>query len=138
MKDISPAELEVLKILWQRAPQTANQVVDALADASEWHEKTVKTLLNRLVNKGAVSFEKDGRAYLYAPVLQQQDYQHKEGQSFIARVFEGRLAPLVAGFAASQKLQATDIDELKQLIADWEQTQSAPVPNFKDEGEVDE
>jgi len=123
VKDISPAELEVLKVLWQRAPQTANQVVEVLADASEWHEKTVKTLLNRLVNKGAVSFEKDGRSYLYSPVLQQHDYQRKESQSFIARVFEGRIAPLVAGFAASKKLQPNDIDELKQLIADWEQAQ---------------
>ena len=133
MKDISPAELEVLKILWQHAPQTANQVVEALADASQWHEKTVKTLLNRLVNKGAVSFEKDGRAYLYAPVLQQQDYQHKESQSFIARVFAGRIAPLVAGFAASKTLQATDIDELKQLIADWEQAQQGAQQGTQDE-----
>jgi BlaI family penicillinase repressor len=133
MKDISPAELEVLKILWQHAPQTANQVVEALADASQWHEKTVKTLLNRLVNKGAVSFEKDGRAYLYAPVLQQQDYQHKESQSFIARVFSGRIAPLVAGFAASKTLQATDIDELKQLIADWEQAQQGAQQGTQDE-----
>lgn len=133
MKDISPAELEVLKILWQQAPQTANQVVDALADANQWHEKTVKTLLNRLVSKGAVSFEKDGRAYLYTPVLQQQDYQHKESQSFIARVFAGRVAPLVAGFAASKTLQATDIDELKQLIADWEQAQQATQQGTQDE-----
>lgn len=133
MKDISPAELEVLKILWQQAPQTANQVVDALADASQWHEKTVKTLLNRLVSKGAVSFEKDGRAYLYFPVLQQQDYQHKESQSFIARVFAGRVAPLVAGFAASKSLQATDIDELKQLIADWEQAQQGSQQGAQDE-----
>jgi BlaI family penicillinase repressor len=133
MKDISPAELEVLKILWQHAPQTANQVVEALADASQWHEKTVKTLLNRLVNKGAVSFEKDGRAYLYAPVLQQQDYQQKESQSFIARVFAGRIAPLVAGFAASKTLQATDIDELKQLIADWEQAQQGSQQGTQDE-----
>ena len=133
MKDISPAELEVLKILWQQAPQTANQVVDALADASQWHEKTVKTLLNRLVSKGAVSFEKDGRAYLYSPVLQQQDYQHKESQSFIARVFEGRIAPLVAGFAASKTLQAADIDELKQLIADWEQAQQGMQKGALDE-----
>jgi predicted transcriptional regulator len=133
MKDISPAELEVLKILWQHAPQTANQVVEALADASQWHEKTVKTLLNRLVNKGAVSFEKDGRAYLYAPVLQQQDYQHKESQSFITRVFAGRIAPLVAGFAASKTLQATDIDELKQLIAEWEQAQQGTQQGTQDE-----
>jgi predicted transcriptional regulator len=121
MKDISQAELEVLKVLWQQAPATANQVVDALADASQWHEKTVKTLLNRLVTKGAVSFEKDGRAYLYSPVLQQVDYQMKESQSFIQRVFSGRIAPLVAGFAQQDKLAEQDIAELKQLIARWEQ-----------------
>lgn len=121
MKDVSQAELEVLKVLWQQAPATANQVVDALADASQWHEKTVKTLLNRLVAKGAVSFEKDGRAYLYSPVLQQADYQFKESQSFIQRVFSGRIAPLVAGFAQQDKLAKQDIAELKQLIARWEQ-----------------
>ena len=123
MKNISQSELQVLKILWQQSPLTANQVVEQLADASQWHEKTVKTLLNRLISKGAVQFEKQGRAYLYIPVLQQQDYQAKESESFIQRVFAGRIAPLVAGFAASQALQPEDIDELKQLIARYEQEQ---------------
>ncbi|WP_419569675.1 BlaI/MecI/CopY family transcriptional regulator [Rheinheimera sp.] len=121
MKDVSQAELEVLKVLWQQAPLTANQVVDTLADASQWHEKTVKTLLNRLVAKGAVSFEKDGRAYLYSPAVQQGEYQLKESQSFIQRVFAGRLAPLVAGFARHDKLSKEDVAELKALIAQWEQ-----------------
>lgn len=121
MKDVSQAELEVLKVLWQQAPLTANQVVDTLADASQWHEKTVKTLLNRLVAKGAVSFEKDGRAYLYSPAVQQGEYQLKESQSFIQRVFAGRLAPLVAGFARHDKLSKEDVAELKALIAKWEQ-----------------
>lgn len=73
------------------------------------------------MTKGAVSFEKDGRAYLYSPVLQQSDYQLKESQSFIQRVFSGRIAPLVAGFAQHDKLAEQDIAELKQLIARWEQ-----------------
>jgi len=121
MKDISPAELEVLKVLWQQAPISANQVVERLADASTWHEKTVKTLLNRLVAKQAVSFEKDGRMYLYSPVVQQTDYQHKESQSFIQRVFAGRLAPLVAGFARHEQLSKDDVAELKALLQQWEQ-----------------
>jgi len=123
MKEISQAELEVMKVLWLHAPQTANQVVEQLADASQWHEKTVKTLLNRLVSKGAVNFEKDGRAYLYSPVLQRTDYQQRESQSFIQRVLSGRIAPLVAGFAEQQQLKAEDVAELKQLIAKWEQEQ---------------
>ena len=123
MKDISQAELEVMKVLWQQSPRTANEVVEVLADASEWHEKTVKTLLNRLVAKGAVSFEKDGRAYLYSPVVQQADYTQRESMSFIQRVFSGRLAPLVAGFAEQKQLKAEDVAELKLLIAQWEQEQ---------------
>jgi predicted transcriptional regulator len=79
--------------------------------------------LNRLVGKGAVSFEKDGRAYLYSPVLQQTEYQLRESQSFIQRVLSGRLAPLLAGFAEQQQLKAEDVAELKQLIAKWEQEQ---------------
>lgn len=124
MKEISAAELEVMKVLWARAPQSANDVVAALADASQWHEKTVKTLLNRLVAKEAVGFEKDGRAYLYYPLVQQADYQQKESRSFIDKVFGGRLAPLVAGFAGGKQLSAEDVAELKQLIQQWEQEQS--------------
>lgn len=122
-KEISQAELEVLKVLWQKSPQSANDVVAVLADATEWHEKTVKTLLNRLVAKQAVAFEKDGRAYLYYPLVQQTDYQQKESMSFIQRVLSGRITPLVAGFAKQQKLDARDVAELKQLIADWEKEQ---------------
>jgi len=74
MKEISGAELEVMKVLWQQSPLTANEVVELLADA-DWHEKTVKTLLNRLVAKQAIGFDKDGRAYRYYPLVAQADYQ---------------------------------------------------------------
>ncbi len=124
MKEISAAELEVMKVLWTQAPLSANDVVAALADASTWHEKTVKTLLNRLVAKEAVGFEKDGRAYLYYPLIQQADYQQKESRSFVDKVFGGRLAPLVAGFAGGKQLSAEDVAELKQLISQWEQEQT--------------
>ncbi|AZQ12331.1 MULTISPECIES: BlaI/MecI/CopY family transcriptional regulator [Shewanella] len=123
LKDISPTELEVLKVLWQQAPLSANDIVEALNQSGEWHEKTVKTLINRLVNKGALGFEKDGRAYLYFPKLAEHSYQRKESQSFIERVFGGKLAPLVAGFAGSNKLTQEDVAELKQLIDAWEKEQ---------------
>lgn len=121
MIEISNAELKVMQILWQRQPLSANDVVAALADDKDWHEKTVKTLLNRLVSKGALGFEKDGRAYLYYPLIAEQDYQLQQSRSFVERLFAGRVAPLVAGFASQNKLNADDVEQLKQLIADWEQ-----------------
>jgi BlaI family transcriptional regulator, penicillinase repressor len=123
MIEISNAELSVMQILWQQQPLSANEVVTALGNARDWHEKTVKTLLNRLVSKGALGFDKEGRAYLYYPLISEHDYQLQQSRTFIERLFAGRVAPLVAGFASQNKLNADDVQQLKQLIADWEQEQ---------------
>ena len=123
MLEVSNAELTVMQVLWQRQPLSANEVVVALGDAKDWHEKTVKTLLNRLVSKGALGFEKDGRAYLYYPLIAEQEYQRQQSRSFVERLFAGRVAPLVAGFASQNKLNADDVQQLKQLITEWEQEQ---------------
>ena len=121
MKEISNSELAVLNILWESSPISSNEVVDKLADSNEWHEKTVKTLLNRLVKKQAIGFQKKGRGYLYSPLINQGEYQIKETQSFVERMFSGRVAPLVAGFAKENKLSAEDVAELKMLIDNWQE-----------------
>ena len=123
MIEISNAELSVMQVLWQRQPLSANDVVAALGNEKDWHEKTVKTLLNRLVSKGALGFDKEGRAYAYFPLITQHDYQLEQSQSFVKRLFSGRVAPLVAGFASQNKLSADDVAQLKQLIESWEQEQ---------------
>lgn len=121
--DISNAELEVLKVLWQQSPLSAKAVVERLEGTHDWHEKTIRTLLNRLTKKGALHYQKDGRAYLYSPAIPQESYQQKASTTFINRLFSGRVSPLVAGFAKSNHLQQEDIDELKQLIEGWESQQ---------------
>ena len=118
--DISDSEFEVLKTLWSSNPATAQQVVERLNQEKVWHEKTVKTLLNRLVKKEAVSYEKVNRHYLYTPLVNQQAYTKFKGQSFIQRMFNGKLSPLVANFVADNNLQKDDIAQLKELIEQWE------------------
>ncbi len=113
-----------MQVVWQRQPLSANDVIAGLGDDNDWHEKTVKTLLNRLVSKGALGFNKDGRAYLYYPLITEQDYQLQQSRSFVDRLFAGKVAPLVAGFASQNKLKPDDVQQLKQLIADWEQEQN--------------
>ncbi|WP_394129486.1 BlaI/MecI/CopY family transcriptional regulator [Shewanella maritima] len=122
-KDISNSELLVLKQLWLQSPQTSSDLVSALADTQDMHEKTVKTLLNRLVKKEAVSYEKQGRIYHYSPSIAEQDYTSKASQSFVERMFSGKLSPLVAGFAKNNTLSAEDVDELQSLIDDWHKEQ---------------
>mgnify|MGYP000981117163 CR=1 FL=1 len=121
MTDISKAEFEVLDALWDQHPATANELIAQLNEKKTWHEKTVKTLLNRLVKKQAVSFEKRQRSYLYYPLLEREAYTQIESQSLIERLFSGRLSPLIAGFAKNKDLKKDDIDELKALISRWEQ-----------------
>ena len=120
---ISEAESAVMEVLWQaagdkRTPLGADDVVVALANARDWQEATVKTLLNRLLKKGAIKARKDGRRYLYAPVLKRQAWVHGESQGLIERLFDGRVAPLVAHFSAHRKLSSSDIAELRQLLDD--------------------
>lgn len=116
MVDISEAESVVMEVLWQRHPLTAEEVVAALAGRQDWQEPTIKTLLNRLLGKGALRAEREGRRYLYTPVLEREAWLSRQSESLLTRLFDGRVAPLVAHFSRQRKLSAQDIAELKQLI----------------------
>jgi predicted transcriptional regulator len=113
---ISEAESAVMQVLWNAHPLAAEEIVAALGDARQWQEATVKTLLNRLLNKGAIAAVKEGRRYLYSPLLQRDAYVHAQSQDLLDRLFGGRLAPLVAHFSEREALSPDDIKELKQLI----------------------
>jgi predicted transcriptional regulator len=115
---ISAAESLVMEALWRKSPLTAEEVAAAVGPGQSWSAATVKTLLNRLLTKNAISAERDGRRYLYAPLIARADYVQEESKSLIDRLFDGRLAPLVSHFAETDQLSADDIAELKRLIED--------------------
>ena len=115
---ISEAESVVMDVLWRRHPLGAEDVVLALADRQDWQEATIKTLLNRLLNKGAIAAEKEGRRYLYSPLLRREDWVLEESRGLLDRLFDGRVAPLVAHFSEQRKLSSADIAELKRLITE--------------------
>jgi BlaI family transcriptional regulator, penicillinase repressor len=116
---ISEAEAQVMQVLWERQPLAADEVCAALSGQG-WQDATIKTLLNRLLNKGAISAQKDGRRYLYAPLLARDAWLSTESQGFLDRMFNGRLAPLVAHFSQHKALSKADIAELKKLVKDLE------------------
>ncbi|AGG88319.1 MULTISPECIES: BlaI/MecI/CopY family transcriptional regulator [Rhodanobacter] len=113
---ISEAESRVMELLWQQAPRTSEEIVAALLQPTGWHEKTIRTLLSRLLGKGAVAAERDGRRYLYSPTLTRGQWQSQESRSLLDRVFGGRLSPLLVHFSAHEKLGAKDIAELRKLL----------------------
>lgn len=113
---VSEAESTVMEVLWRRHPLSAEDIVAELAGASGWAAPTIKTLINRLLNKGAIRAEKDGRRYLYSPVLAREAWVGEQSESLVKRLFGGRVAPLVAHFSEHGRLTKKDIDELRRLI----------------------
>lgn len=115
---VTEAESVVMDVLWTTHPLGADEVVAALAGREDWQEPTIKTLLNRLLNKGAIRAEKQGRRYLYSPVLEREAWVLGESQGLLERLFDGRVAPLVAHFSSQRKLSREDVIELRKLLED--------------------
>lgn len=112
-----------MEALWRRAPLAAEEIAAEVGPANGWTEATVKTLINRLLTKKAIAAAKDGRRYLYRPVLARQAYVTSESQGLLDRLFDGRLAPLVSHFSQTQALSPEDVAELKRLVKELDDEQ---------------
>jgi BlaI family transcriptional regulator, penicillinase repressor len=117
---ISLAESIIMEALWKESPQTAEDIAAKVAREQDWTEATVRTLVNRLLKKKAIAARKDGRRYLYRPLMKRADYVQQESQGLLDRLFDGRLAPLVTHFSDRKNVSAEDLRELKRLIAEIE------------------
>lgn len=115
---ISTAESAVMEVIWRKSPIATEDVVVAVGHQQNWQEATVKTLVNRLLRKRAIRATKDGRRYLYSPVLTREQWLSDESESLIQRLFGGRVAPLVSHFSKHRKLSHKDIVELREIIRD--------------------
>lgn len=114
---ISETEWEIMRIVWAKAPVTAADIISELTKAdSTWHPVTAKTLLNRLVRKGALGYEQQGRAYLYKPLVDEQSCVSAVSSSFLDRVFGGSLTSMVAYFVENRKLSPKQAKDLRKAM----------------------
>ena len=113
---VSEAESVVMEVLWHHAPRSAEEILAEVGPRQGWQEGTVKSLLNRLLKKKAVRAEREGRRYLYTPLLSREKYVSQESKGLLARLFGGRVAPLVAHFSEQHRLSRKDIAELRRLL----------------------
>lgn len=113
---ISESEWLVMRVLWSKSPLAAQEVFEQLDGKTKWKPKTVKTLIDRLVNKGAVKYEKDGRRYLYYPAVGRDECITTERRSFVRRVYGGVTKPMLAAFLEDAELSSEDIEELKNIL----------------------
>ena len=116
-KRISDAELDVMEVVWAaRSPLTAADIADRVGGDRDWSLATVKTMVSRLVAKGALSHRQDGRRFLYSPAIRRDAYVGTESRRMVDRLFGGRLSPLIAHLAEEDALDADDIAALEALL----------------------
>lgn len=115
---ITAAESQVMEVLWRRGPLAADELVAEVAEPQGWGDATVKTLINRLLKKNAIRSVREGGRHRYEALIQRTDYVQTESQGLLDRLFEGRLAPLVAHFAEHRALKPDEVKRLRKLLED--------------------
>ncbi len=113
---ISESELEIMKLLWKTSPLSANEITSLLGDKVSWSNQTIKTFINRLLNKQAIRFEKSGRSYLYYPLISYNEYVKKENKFFLEKVYDGALGMLFSKFLEEEKLSDKEIQNLQKIL----------------------
>ena len=112
--DIQDAELAVLQVLWEAGePLPLAAILEALHARRGWADSTVKTLLRRLQEKGAVTLQKRG---VYAAAIAREDYRGAANHSFLQKLYQGSAKSLVASLVQEGKLTQEDIAELTALF----------------------
>jgi len=115
--DIAESEWSVMEALWESSPQTASEVTKTLRPTMNWAENTVRTLLTRLVEKGALkTAENASGTRTFLPAVKREACVRAEGESFMQRIFGGAAKPLLVHFAQNSKLTAEEVKELKKLL----------------------
>jgi predicted transcriptional regulator len=113
---ITEAESVIMEVLWRESPLPTEAIIAKLQGGRRWREGTVKTLLNRLLRKKAIRAEKDGRRFLYSPLVNRDEWLLIESKGLLDRLFSGRVAPLAAHFSRHGKLTKRDIADLRRLL----------------------
>lgn len=116
LPQISEAEFQVMKIVWEHAPVSTNQVTEYLTRTTKWSPKTIQTMLKRLVQKKALTYDKEGRVFIYKPLIGQQDYVNQESRHFLQRFYNGNLVSMMTAFLDMEELSQQEVDELKELL----------------------
>ena len=117
LPQISEAEFEVMKVIWKHAPISTNEITDRLTQTTKWSPKTIQTLIKRLVTKGALTYEKQNRVFVYTPLVGQDEYIGQESNSFLNRFYNGNISAMVSAYIENDRLSETEIDTLRSLLS---------------------
>ncbi|POP34006.1 BlaI/MecI/CopY family transcriptional regulator [Lactonifactor longoviformis] len=116
LPQITEAEYEIMKVVWKKAPVSTNEITEFLVKTTTWSPKTIQTLIKRLVNKGALTYEKEGRVFVYTPLVREDEYLEYENNTFLNRYYDGNLTSMITNFLEKERLSGEEIQKLKDLL----------------------
>lgn len=117
LPQISEAEFEVMKIVWKYAPINTNEITEKLLKTTAWSPKTIQTLIKRLVNKGALAYEKQSRVFVYTPLVAEKEYIGQESSSFLKRFYNGDITAMLSAYIENDRLSDSEIEHLRSLLS---------------------
>lgn len=117
LPQISEAEFEVMKIVWKHAPINTNEITEKLTKTTTWSPKTIQTLIKRLVTKGALTYEKQSRVFVYTPLVKESEYIGQESRSFLKRFYNGDITAMVSAYIEKDKLSEAELETLRSLLS---------------------
>lgn len=117
LPQISEAEYEVMKIVWKYAPINTNEITERLLKTTSWKAKTIQTLIKRLVTKGALTYERQGRIFVYTPLVKENEYVNHESNSFLKRFYDGNIGIMLSAYLENNRLSENEIQQLRSILS---------------------
>lgn len=117
LPQISEAEFEVMKIVWKSAPINTNEITERLLKTTTWSAKTIQTLIKRLVTKGALAYEKQGRIFVYTPLVKENEYINQQSNSFLNRFYDGDISAMLSTYLENNQLSETELQHLRSILS---------------------
>ena len=117
LPQISEAEFEVMKIVSKSAPINTNEITERLLKTTTWSAKTIQTLIKRLVTKGALTYEKQGRIFVYTPLVEENEYINQQSNSFLDRFYDGDISVMLSTYLENNQLSETELQHLRSILS---------------------
>ena len=122
LPQISESEFEIMKIVWKYAPISNNEITEKLLQTTSWSPKTIQTLIKRLVIKGALTYEKQSRVFIYTPLVKESEYIGQESNSFLNRYYNGDITAMLSAYIENDRLSEAEINTLRSLLSKGSKT----------------
>lgn len=117
LPQITESEYEIMKIVWKYYPISTNEITQKLTQTTSWSPKTIQTLIKRLVTKGALTYEKQSRVFVYTPLVKENEYISQKSSSFLNRYYNGNITTMLSAFIENDSLSETEINDLSISVS---------------------